>query len=636
VTERLAAQPEGHVDALDASWRALCRLRSNIEEHWLVQSRAESSTRALQEREAAASGLETQRHWALPARFGDLISLLVAGAGACVTARALRRDFFEAGLFTLLMIALLAVRLTVYGRANWAKMQDRKRRTDLQRIRFQCQELRDRRDADWNHAAGLAAAIRADAQRLGLPAEPAPDQVDECEQELARRLRAQGGRTVLSRLLQELLATQDEEQACAATVADAEDGRRALLEQWDGWRATVSLPEGVDPDGAAAGLRKLREIADAIADRETVCAELLRSEPEIATWEAEARRILGEVGIEVPRDLCGRALATELSILRRRVERNDKREAARAALEAESAGVQRDLEVAAARRQESEWEWNELVTASGARSEIEMRELVDVFRRRRDAERRVAELEESVAGGLRQVGDPSESRAELATGSIERWREELRSIEARAAEIDTALAVSEERWREAEPLLAAARESVEVPDLLLQREELRTALEGAAGEWRLLAVARGLVEQSLEERESARRHEVLVCASRVVAGLSAGAFTAITQNGKGRGLTLIDRNQKRVSVDASLDAQGMGWAYIAMRLGQAADLARRGTSVPVIVDDVLGQFSPDDARAVVREIATAARGHQVLYVTSDAATREALQGALAAFRVLEI
>jgi uncharacterized protein YhaN len=566
------------------------------------------------------------------------VSLLVAAALAGAAACAVRRQLFDAALFGLAAAVIGVLRLALRGRVNWVLAEARKSRAQADKLRTQLRDLAARRDADWRRAAEIAEAIRADAARLGLAESPSPEALDQCEQALAHRLRERGADTALGALLHRLLALQDEEQEAVAAAERADRDERAQAGEWDGWRSAARLPEGVDPAGAAERLHQLHSLAATIAVRDAARGEMSALEPEIAAWEAAARSVLQQVGVEVPPDLCGRALTTELAVLGKRIERNRERELRRDALQAEIVEAYGRLEAADAALEQSSWEWNDLIAAAGAANEDELRAEVVRFRRSRDAARRCEENERVIATALDGLDDAAAMRAELAAGSVARWQEELDGVDARLTDIARATGTAADLWQRAEVPLAAARSTAEVPDLLREREEILAALDGAAREWRLVTVARGLVEQSIDERESTRRREVLRHSSRALAALSSGAYAEVTVDGRGEVLWVADGDGGRTRVDGKLGARPLESIYLAVRLGAAARLASLGTPVPLILDDVLAALTQPDAQVAAREIAAAARAHQVLYVTTDAATREILaaSGAGAAVPILRI
>ncbi len=55
--------------------------------------------------------------------------------------------------------------------------------------------------------------------------------------------------------------------------------------------------------------------------------------------------------------------------------------------------------------------------------------------------------------------------------------------------------------------------------------------------------------------------------------------------------------------------------YLCLRLGLAAEFARRTAALPLIMDDVLVNFDPERARAVACELAHFSWRHQILIFT---------------------
>jgi uncharacterized protein YhaN len=76
--------------------------------------------------------------------------------------------------------------------------------------------------------------------------------------------------------------------------------------------------------------------------------------------------------------------------------------------------------------------------------------------------------------------------------------------------------------------------------------------------------------------------------------------------------------------------------YLCIRLGYAADFARRSVSLPIVMDDVLVNFDPARARAMAGALALFAREHQVLFFSCHPEIRDVLRAADPALTVIEL
>ena len=186
-------------------------------------------------------------------------------------------------------------------------------------------------------------------------------------------------------------------------------------------------------------------------------------------------------------------------------------------------------------------------------------------------------------------------------------------------EIHSRLDGAAQQRLDAEHCLEEARAAMLVGDLRLEREEVLAELAEAAREWKLRVLAAALLEASVQEHEgdgaarapagrvahagrvdqgSLHRHRPLRAAGRTLPGRSRGA-----PRGGGR---------------RARRGPCCGQVHLSLLLGRAAQLASRGTSLPFVLDDVLGPLSHDDAHLVAQEIASLARAHPVFYLTTAA------------------
>src|SRR5205814_6279902 len=96
--------------------------------------------------------------------------------------------------------------------------------------------------------------------------------------------------------------------------------------------------------------------------------------------------------------------------------------------------------------------------------------------------------------------------------------------------------------------------------------------------------------------------------------ITAGAYTAILQDEDGESLVALGRDTQRKRPE-ELSRGTAEQLYLCLRLGLAAEFARRTASLPLIMDDVLVNFDPQRARAVASELARFSQEHQVLIFT---------------------
>ena len=636
VSEQLAGAPADGEDPVDTRWRSLWTLRTQLEEVWNVQSRAEASARGLAEREEAVRRDGDRRRWTPPRWLLGASTALAVLATATWGSGALRGRAPAIAVAALAVLSIL-LRLALQARVRWATLFEERRtarRTQLQR---DIEILRRRRDAGWTRAAQLDASIAAAAGALALPEPPTPEAVETCEQDLAAQLRRDGARTPLTALLLDLLDAQDEESRTAAQLADAEAERRDLAREWDAWRKDAGIADEIAIERIEGWVQELDNLAAARTARDAARDVMQAIEPVTAAWEAEARRVLQHTGITVRQELCGSALAAELNTLAARVQNAAQRHARLARVEAELADADRLVAEAEAELARAGAARAELLSATGAADDAALRAQVDGWRRWHEAREQVRRLQLSIDEALDGLVAADEVRAQLERGECTTWDAELQRCAARLEDVQARLEGAARQRLAAEQCLEAARAATEVADLRLEREAVLTELSDAAREWKLHVLAAALLERSVQEHDQCGRRELLEAASRTLAALTRGRYTAIARTEpQAAGLSLVDCDGRRVPLGGELSETVHGQVQLSLLFGRAAQLASRGTAPPFVLDDILYRLPTDDAHLVAQEIASLARTHPIFYLTTAAQRFQTLSALPPGVSVVEV
>jgi uncharacterized protein YhaN len=216
-------------------------------------------------------------------------------------------------------------------------------------------------------------------------------------------------------------------------------------------------------------------------------------------------------------------------------------------------------------------------------------------------------------------------RAELAAGRSQEWRRSLDSLSAELESIQATRDRALREQRDAETRLRALEESAELAGLEGERLRVLTELEAAAHRWRVLVTAQGLIERTLQEFERTRQPEVLAEASKMFATVTGGRFRRLSQAEREGEVVIFDGADAPLRID-ELSRGTAEQLYVCIRLGLAAEFARRTVSLPLVMDDVLVNFDPSRARAMARVLVDFASGRQVLFFTCHPSTRDLLAG----------
>lgn len=358
--------------------------------------------------------------------------------------------------------------------------------------------------------------------------------------------------------------------ACAACTA----AQRALDERSAAWTERVrawGLGNGSeDPNAIFARLQAAREARTAARERATangdIAREAERVDAFVARVAAVATGLFGEDPEMVTADRCvelvGRA-ATRVEV-------------------ASEAGRARAERLAAADRLE--------------------REAVDAAEASATAAAAAAEqLEPVAAAGLEDVRRlESEARLDAADA--------LQTYDALADEVATLRVRIADEAREDSLAL-----------LRLQIETLGEGIAMDADEYIVLALASKLLSLAQERYEIERQPEVVKGAASAFARMTNGRYPRLSVPLGRDAIEVFDE----ASAAAAPDRLSRGTAeqlYLALRLGLVDQLGEIGAGLPVLMDDVLVNFSPDRLEPAAAAIADLAERRQVVFFTCHPAT----------------
>ena len=264
------------------------------------------------------------------------------------------------------------------------------------------------------------------------------------------------------------------------------------------------------------------------------------------------------------------------------------------------------------RLSEVEHRINSLFEQGGASDEQHFRHLARQFDERRDALRRMRELEESHPLLANEEGERYRTALESKPleelqAKLERFIDETTRLEADLADMRTALGGLEQQRR-------AFEESSQATELHSRINVLEEQLREASERWAVLTVAAEMLASTKEQFQRERQPALMQAASRIFESLTLGRYESVR--------TVIGEDQiEVVEADGTVkgvDALSRGTAeqlYLAMRFALIEEYSRNAEPMPVIMDDVLVNFDPDRARAACAAIADLASRFQVIVLT---------------------
>ena len=477
----------------------------------------------------------------------------------------------------------------------------------------------------------LRTRVQASALVLGLPPEPASDDVERCAQEIdeqerrvSRRAEARDRRGGLEAQAERLRSMRD-----AADRASAGIEVRVATDdaEWRRWKQERRVPVDLGVDAVNDLFTGIERARGVLRDLESAEAERRRHDEASSTWRARASAVCTQLGEPDSGD--------PLTDVRRLADRLAVDAAARrsaAELDATLADADARARAAAERAERAEQRLVGLWEEVGVSDDPMADDVLARWRRRRDL---TSEADASRAAVHAAIGAGPRSDAMLAEldhGDLEAWErtrddgaDRLPIVE---AEHDAAIRAHHDAARELEELTRSA----DVADAGLRVEATRTRLSDAVDEWRTLSAARTIIADTLSRYEQERQPAVLARAQRWFAQITEGHYRTVTvADGE---IVLIDHADRRLTTD-DLSRGTAEQLYLCLRFGLAAEMVAH-TPLPFVMDDVLVNFDPVRTAHMAAVLASIAEEHQVLLFTCQPSSVEALVAAAPDARVIDL
>lgn len=242
-------------------------------------------------------------------------------------------------------------------------------------------------------------------------------------------------------------------------------------------------------------------------------------------------------------------------------------------------------------------------------------ELVDVRTRLVDQRRKAADLDKQIRGIVGTHVDYQDVTRELQGASANDLQRRYDSLKSRIAETQARLAVLRTSQGELSQEMKQLGEDDRLATLQLELGCVETQIDNQVRRWQTLAMASSLLEDVCATFERERQPETLREASSFLHQLTDGKYTRVWTP-LGTNCLKVDSKDGQ-SLPLEVLSRGTREAvFIALRLSLAAAYARRGVTLPLVLDDVLVNFDRDRALYAARTLKTFAElGHQVLMFT---------------------
>ena len=452
------------------------------------------------------------------------------------------------------------------------------------------------------------------AVSLEFAAIPEPDELEVKAQQLDNQIRARQERDREATEVEQLRLRAETARGVASTasavVDHAQHARDETRAGWAAWKVANGCPESLRPDTAQQFFTSVERLRERVAQLDGMDADIARITAELQVFSQAVHDLTERAGAVLGSDI---QLAEDtLEGLRDRVE-------ADAALRVEQARVGREREQAGTALSRSECTVRaandvvaSLLAEAEAANERDCRVRIETSRQRATLKNTIRDAEHRVHARL-GVGTQADAiRAELARGDLQGW-------EARKQECKGVLARSQPAHEDAlrrhqtalEALSALERES-DVVTLATEREGVIGEIREALVEWRRLAIAQALMQDTLRRYELERQPAVLTRAGASFSRITEGRYTQLVT--REDGIDVLGADGSRL--DAALLSRGTAeQLYLCLRLALAAEFGRLAVPLPLVMDDVLVNFDPARARLSAQVLLEATPEHQMLLFT---------------------
>ncbi len=472
-------------------------------------------------------------------------------------------------------------------------------------------------------AAREDAKAAADEAKIVFP--PPERDLERVRREAEAERASAAERERLAQRLQEaaLVSTRRQAAAVAAQEASraAQELERAEQEASAEFKRRQGLPEGLSPQRLASYAAQLQTLARVQAELAEGEAEAAALQGAIGAWREAAQDQLRRAGREVP--------AEEGALLQAALALGEDVHRARSALgQVQELGIQRNavrarLQDAREHQEGAQARVQEILRQLGAADAAQLRIL-------REAAELRAQFRDQAGAAAEEIA------AELRQGDTAARREEEEDISARLERLETQREESLRRAQDLRRQRERVAQTADVAEYAAQEERIHTDLQRAVEAWRAVYAGKRLLERTLEVYERDRQPEVLRLASEALLQITGGRYIAVRQRSDEKGLTAIAASGEQRAPE-ELSRGTAEQLYLALRLGLAASYGERVASLPLVLDDVLVNFDPQRAKAVLSVLAqfAGAPGRQALLFTCHPFVREMAQ-ALPGTRTLHL
>ena len=392
----------------------------------------------------------------------------------------------------------------------------------------------------------------------------------------------------LQQLHDERLASAEREETLWAQHEIAEAGLRDKEQDWRGWLEKAGLDAGLTLDGALDLLDRVREAQEVARHGKAASASREATLEELSVACGRVNALLGDLG-------------------RDPIALDDKLVEAVEPLVGQLETLQAELDSVEDQHLRLRKEMQQYVQARAALRASAGEEGIDGLRSR---------LEGLDPDQIERLLEAAQSAVAAVRAQRDGINEQLGGVAERATHLEG---------------------DTELGELLLEREQARSALVSAVDAWAEYTVAATLFDCAKKVYEEERQPQVLRMASEYFSTMTRGAYTRVLAP-----LGEIDLQVETAATGGRKGPEALSRGtkeqlYLAMRLALASVYADKLVALPLVADDILVNFDDDRAEATAALLGSyAASDHQVLAFTCHRRLAEVFATQAPDARVVEL
>jgi uncharacterized protein YhaN len=424
-------------------------------------------------------------------------------------------------------------------------------------------------------------------------------------------------------------ATEERHQAAERRLAAAHEAVKEAKHRWRNALRSVGLPEDFAPMKVKQVVRSNNGVLELRRRRDSRKDDLDAREREMLVLNNRIQQIIDDVKLVTAADKPALRIRDLVQALTKEKETLE----LRTAVEKKIRRLGKDRARTIALQRRADRRHQALLAQAGVNDDQAFRKAAadceraaDLTRQREEQTRRIVQQ----LGGQFTEDTISEVFHREGRDIRPGWEDRQRKL----AEIRENLAKLHERrgacTHEMQTLAADKSFSRTLQELAQVERDLAASIR----RWKVLTVVSQVLEVVRKHYETDRQPQTLREASEYLHRLTDGLYTRIWMPLDHRNLRV--ENDKKESLPLDVLSRGTREAvFIALRLALVTSFARRGTTLPLVLDDVLVNFDTGRVRLAARVLCEFAKtGHQIVMFTCHEHITDIFEEAEADIRVL--